>query len=274
MSEELELNIEPPADEAPTAADETVAADEAVAPADERPAEVSVGAPVEVMPLEAAEVAAEVSQQRRRRLKVWVAGATLAVGLVAGATQVRLGTGGGATHGSDELGWESGMRLMETGRRAEGIGMLEDAVNMAPQGAERTRLHLRLAGVYRTLGEQEVRYLNSAVRHYVAVLDSPEVVAPTDDVLYDTATCFVQLGSYESALESFQRIDAEFPESVHRPQAQFQIGECLVATGRHQEARQAFAEVAEAYRGEPLGEQAFFHFADSFNEQAQSLKKE
>jgi TolA-binding protein len=108
----------------------------------------------------------------------------------------------------------------------------------------------------------------------MAVLESPEGVAPVDELLDVTATCFLRLGSYESALECLRRIDAEFPDSPYRSQARFQIGECLAATGQYQQARQAFAEVAEAYRGEPLGEQAFFRFADSFDEQAQSLRKE
>jgi TolA-binding protein len=238
------------------------------------PPATDMGTPVEVMPLEAAELAASSSQQRRRRLRRWVVGAAIVVGLTAGATQVKLGGGWPGTQSRDTSGWESGMSLIEAGRQAEGLAALENAVATAPQGTERAGLHLRLAGVYRTLGEQQVHYLNSAVRHYTAVLESPEGVEPVDELLYETAMCFLRLGSFESAMELFGRIDDEFPSSTYRPQARFEVGECLAATGQYQQARQVFSEVAEAYRGEPLGEQAFFRFADSFNEQAEALKKE
>ena len=231
------------------------------------------GTRVEVVPLEAAEAAAR-AQGHRRRLALAVIVPTILVGLVVVAAQVKVGGGGPGAETPAASGWESGMQLIESGQTAKGTAVLEAAVDRLPQGPERTRAHLRLAEVYRELRDKDGRHLNSAVRHYTAVLDSADGAAPVEKVLYEAGLCFARVGSYESALECFERLEAEFPASLFRPEAQFEVGECLLAIGRYQSAREVLAEVAETYRDDPLGEKAFFRFADSFSEQAQSLKRE
>ncbi len=242
------------------------------------PAQVGGGTPVEVMPLEAAELAAG-ARQRRRRLVLYFAAPAIVIGLVITATQVKLGGRSGA-RSPVVRDWESGMALIETGRISKGLETLENVVARLPKGAERTRAYVRLAEVYRMLGEEEPHYLNSAIRHYATVLDSAGDAAsldgavPVDELLYETGRCFVALGSYETALEFFEQIDVEFPASLFRPQARLEIGESYLAIGQYQRARRVLAEVAETYRGDPLGEKAFFRFADSFDEQAGSLRGE
>ncbi len=231
------------------------------------------GRPVEALSLEAAEAAAR-AQGHRRRLVLAVIVPTILVGLVVVAAQVKVGGGGPGAETPAARGWEAGMHMIESGHTAQGTAVLEAAVEELRLGPERTRAHLRLAEVYRELGEKDGGHFNSAVRHYDAVLDSGDGVAPVDEVLYKAGTCLARAGSYEGAIEYFERLDAECPTSVFRPEARFEVGECLLATGRYQSAREVFADVAETYRDDPLGEKAFFRFADSFSEQAQSFKRE
>jgi TolA-binding protein len=234
------------------------------------------GDPVDVLPLDVAEAIAE-TKHRRRRLGLYVAVPTVVIGLLIALTQVRFGRGA-VEKPREERDWEAGMALVQAGDTSKGIEVLEGAVATLPRGAEWAPAHVRLADVYRELGTQESHYLNSAIRHYTSVLDwaesaeTPDAVISTDELLYHTAWCFAALGSYEVALEYYEQIDTEFPTSPYRPQSRFEAGEALLALGQYERGRQVLAEVAEAYPGDPLGEQAFFRFADSFHEQARSLK--
>jgi tetratricopeptide (TPR) repeat protein len=236
------------------------------------------GTPVDVVPLETAEAVAEV-QQRRRRLMLYAAALVLVIGLLITMMQVKLGGRSQATP-PEVRDWESGMRLIETGKTSKGLAALEELVASLPDGPDRAARHVRLAEIYSRLGQEEPYYLNSAIRHYTDALDFagrgpwPEGTATVDEVLFETGRCFAALGSHETAVGFYQQLDAEFPDSPLRPQARLAVGECYMAAGHYQQARQVLAEVAEAYRGDPIGEKAFFRFANSFDVQAQALKAE
>jgi len=228
------------------------------------------GTAIEVTPLAAAELAADRRQRRRRRVLQFVVPA-IVIGLAVALTQVRL-TGGVRAPSPAVADWTAGMRLIESGDTADGLAMLEALVEQLPEGAHGADGHVRLARVYRTLGEGEVHYLNSAIRHYRVALDDADCDVPVDALLYESGLCFVRLGSYGTALDLFERLEAECPESTYRPDARFQVAECSLASGQYVRARRVFAEMAETYRGDPLGEKAFFRFADSFDVQARSLE--
>lgn len=236
------------------------------------------GTPIEVLPLEVAEAMAQ-STQRRRRLSLFVVVPALVVGVFVLLTQVRLG-GGSSDEAAEVRDWKTGMALLEAGDVPKGIGMLESAVANLPQGAERAKAHVRLADEYRRLGETEPHYFNSAIRHYTSALDWAESavaengVVAKDEIVFRTGQCFSALGSYEIALEFYDQIETEFPRSMYRAQSRFEAGEALLAIGQYERGRRMLAEVATAYRGDPLGEEAFFRFADSFHEQARSLEAE
>ena len=235
----------------------------------EQPAAIRGGTPIEPVPIEVAASAARAQRQRRRWLAAIVLAPAIAVALAIVATQVKLGGRSAAPAVHD---WTLGLRLVEAGKTAKGIALLETLVEALPEGTERTRGHLRLAEVYVKLGEKKSHYFNSAIRHYARALEAPAEGVPLDELLYKTGRCFLRLGSYESALEFFQRLGAEFPESPFTPEARLEAAECLLAMGKYEAARRAFAEVAKVYWDDPLGETAFFRFADSFVVQAQSLR--
>jgi tetratricopeptide (TPR) repeat protein len=210
---------------------------------------------------------------------LWAVGLAVLAGLGVTLTQVKIGGGSQAVPPAVR-DWESGMRLIETGKRSDGLAALEEVVVGLPDGPERARGHVRLAEVYGELGQQEIHHLNSAVRHYTAALDLanhvawPEDIATVDEVFFETGRCFAALGSYETAVGFYEQLIAEFPASPLKPQARLAVGESYLDAGRYQRARQALKEVAEVYRDGPLGEKAFFLFANSFDVQAQSLRAE
>jgi len=230
------------------------------------------GTAVDVMPLEVAEgLTAE--RQRRRRLVLWVLAPAIAAGLVLAATQVRLGGGSPSVTPLDR-NWETGMRLIQTGETSKGIALLESLLEELAEGPERARAHARLGELYVELGEDQPHYLNSAIRHYTRALHAPVLAEHKDRLLYETGRCFSRLGSHETALEYFEQLCDDYPESPFRPRAFLGVGECYLGIGHYEQARRVLAEAAVVYRDEPLGEEAFFRLADSFLEQAHSLKKE
>ncbi|MBN1917964.1 MAG: tetratricopeptide repeat protein [Verrucomicrobia bacterium] len=244
---------------------------------DEAVVGTEVGTSVEPVPLAAAEAQIETQQRRRRRL-LYVLVPVLAVGLAAALTQVRLGGGVGTPPAMRN--WEHGSELVKTGNLADGLEMLENVVSTTPLGMKRTFAHARLAEVYAKLGATEPHYLNGAIRHYSAVLReviegrADAAALPVDELLYKTGRCFADLGSNETAIEHFEQIDREHPDSPLRTQARLDLAASLMAAGEYQRARQTLAELADAHRGEPVGEHAFFLFAESFDRQAQSLERE
>jgi len=245
---------------------------------EERLIGAEVGTPIEPVPLAVAEALAE-TQTRRRRRALYVLVPAIAVGLLVALTQVRLG-GGGEEKPPAARDWERGMELVESGDLTKGLELLENVVASTPLGMKQTFAHARLAEVYADLAKKHAHYLNGAIRHYSAVLNDVSAgradasALPVDELLYKTGRCFAALGSNETALEYFEQIDREYPASPLRSQARYDLAESLIATRQYDRARQTLAELAEAHRGEPLGERALFRFAASFDEQAQSLEDE
>lgn len=91
-----------------------------------------------------------------------------------------------------------------------------------------------------------------ALEKGVKVIEAREEKKPVDpQKLYDTALQLFRAGQYLDAMEAFKKFLREFPEHNLAGNAQYWIGECLLAMGKKKEAILAFDKVVKGYPNSP-----------------------
>jgi TolA-binding protein len=86
-------------------------------------------------------------------------------------------------------------------------------------------------------------------------LDQPSA----DDALLKLGLARQRQGDHETALQAFERLIVELPESPHRAHAQFESGQILADLGRTDEAAAAFEQVLAAGDETPFAGHALHH---------------
>jgi TolA-binding protein len=99
-----------------------------------------------------------------------------------------------------------------------------------------------------------------AERHFLAYLDRPDgPVANGDDALMKVGLARHRDGRHAEAIEAYGRLLAEHAESAHRLQAQFEMGQALVALERDAAAAASFRAVLDADAGSRFAVHALNH---------------
>ena len=113
-----------------------------------------------------------------------------------------------------------------------------------------------------------------AVVAYRRVINSKIAIDESDRVLNRLAESYYKLEKYEKAIELYRKVSNDYLNSPYRLSAQLGLGECLVLTGKYDEARRVLYEIAgqEArYTQEQeknMVIEAHFKIAESYIEQA------
>jgi len=92
----------------------------------------------------------------------------------------------------------------------------------------------------------------SALEKGVKVIENKEKRKPLDPVkFYNSALKLYRSGQYLDAMDAFNRFIKKFPRHKLAGNAQYWIGECLLAMGKKKEAILAFDKVVKKYPGSP-----------------------
>jgi TolA-binding protein len=101
---------------------------------------------------------------------------------------------------------------------------------------------LALEGDPRGDGPKQAEY-REAIKAYIQLLRGYPKFAGNDRVLYQLAHAYEQSGDPKAALETLDRLVAEFPKSSHRDEAEFRRGELLFSLREYPDAEQAYRTV-------------------------------
>lgn len=86
----------------------------------------------------------------------------------------------------------------------------------------------------------------------VKIIEAKEKKKPVDpQKSYDTALQLFRAGQYLDSMEAFKKFLREFPEHRLAGNAQYWIGECLLAMGKKKEAILSFDKVVKGYPNSP-----------------------
>ncbi len=113
-----------------------------------------------------------------------------------------------------------------------------------------------------------------AVLAYKRVINSKIAIDESDRVLNRLAESYYKLEKYEKAIVLYRKVSNDYVNSPYRLSAQLGLGECLVLTGKYDEARRVLYEIAgqEARYTEEHDKniviEAHFKIAESYIKQA------
>jgi TolA-binding protein len=104
---------------------------------------------------------------------------------------------------------------------------------------------LRLADCYLVL-----KNYSAAISNYDEVIQAK--AAGSDYALFQKATILGLQSRHEEKISTLEKIQSQFPGSAYQDDAQYQIGEAYLATGKNQMAINAYNNLIQKYPGSPL----------------------
>ncbi len=99
---------------------------------------------------------------------------------------------------------------------------------------------------------------DKVVELYSSMLRNHPNYANNDGVLYQLAKVHEQSGEIERALEVFDRLIKQFPQSKYATEVQFRRGEILFVLRRYKDANSAYQAVLNAGKGTPFYQRALY----------------
>lgn len=139
---------------------------------------------------------------------------------------------------------------------AEARKVLSEVAQSAPRDSVFAPALLALGDVHFQNGEWEQAQLRLG-----EYFDLGLGIAARDDALLKIALSQERRDQHEPALASLDRLIAEFPDSPHRLQAQFERGQCMAALQRWDDAQTAFEMVLESSENSRFAAPAVRHLA-------------
>ncbi|MEW5767017.1 MAG: tetratricopeptide repeat protein [bacterium] len=103
---------------------------------------------------------------------------------------------------------------------------------------------------------QDLKIYAKAIKEYEGAIETDPLLA--DYARYYLAECYAQAGNYQQAVQEYQRLITDYPESLRAPSAGFEIARCLADLGRLREAIEQYKSVLKDVPAERSRDEIYY----------------
>lgn len=165
--------------------------------------------------------------------------------------------------------YQHGLSLAKTDRRTEALAAFQTLETEHPSSPFAEMAALRAADVMRAGGQWE-----AALDKYTEIGKTYTNRAASAVSLHQRGLVLFQLQRYTEALEAFEQVMDDYPESEHVPQATFMRGFCLYWQGQLAEAVEACRNFIEQYPDSEWAPKVIFWLAEQYYNQGDYVQAE